>query len=172
AHHRWLSWRLAFRGGVSGAGPSHIQLLLASGRGGHGHLGPAGAAMVHRLSRSAGRVSCAVGVLHSSVAVGAARGLHPGRTAGRFGGAVCQHHPAGAVRRYPQPQDAEAAMRASRPVQWLRIWLPAGALLAVLVAVNIAAYRHLGRIDLTSAGVYSLAEESVAVARAIRSEEH
>lgn len=58
-------------------------------------------------------------------------------------------------------------MSASRPLQWLRIWLPAGALLAVLVAVNIAAYRHLGRIDLTSAGVYSLADESVAVARGI-----
>nr|MBF0682388.1 Gldg family protein [Pseudomonas sp.] len=58
-------------------------------------------------------------------------------------------------------------MRASRPVQWLRIWLPAVALLAVLVAANIAAYRHLGRIDLTSAGVYSLASESVGVARSI-----
>lgn len=58
-------------------------------------------------------------------------------------------------------------MSRSRPMQWLRIWLPAGALLAVLVAVNIAAYRHLGRIDLTSAGVYSLAEQSVAVARSI-----
>jgi len=58
-------------------------------------------------------------------------------------------------------------MSVSRPVQWLRIWLPAGALLAVLVAVNIAAYRHLGRIDLTSGGVYSLADQSVAVARSI-----
>jgi hypothetical protein len=58
-------------------------------------------------------------------------------------------------------------MSPSRPMQWLRVWLPAGALLAVLVALNIAAYRHLGRMDLTSAGVYSLAEESVAVARGI-----
>ncbi len=42
----------------------------------------------------------------------------------------------------------------------LRLALPVLATASVLLAANIAAYRHLGRIDLTSGGVYTISEDS------------
>ena len=42
----------------------------------------------------------------------------------------------------------------------LTVVLPVCALCSVLAAVNIWAYRHAGRIDLTSAGVYTIAPET------------
>lgn len=48
-----------------------------------------------------------------------------------------------------------------------RIVLPVLAVLSMLVAANLWAYRHLGRIDLTSAQVYSISPESAQVARSV-----
>ncbi|WP_459614096.1 Gldg family protein [Bordetella sp. 2513F-2] len=47
------------------------------------------------------------------------------------------------------------------------VWLPVAALAAVLLAANIWAVRHLGRLDLTATRVYSLSEDSLQVARAV-----
>ena len=48
-----------------------------------------------------------------------------------------------------------------------RIVLPVLAVIGLLVAANLWAYRHLGRIDLTSAGVYSISPESERVAQSV-----
>lgn len=51
--------------------------------------------------------------------------------------------------------------------RWL-LWLPVVATGAVLLALNLWATRSLGRLDLTAQRVYSLSEESLEAARAIR----
>ncbi|WP_291378049.1 DUF7088 domain-containing protein, partial [Achromobacter sp. UBA5777] len=50
----------------------------------------------------------------------------------------------------------------------LSLWLPVLAVAALLLALNLWASRHLGRIDLTAQRVYSLAPESLEVARQVR----
>ncbi len=50
----------------------------------------------------------------------------------------------------------------------LSLWLPVMAVAALLLALNLWASRNLGRIDLTAQRVYSLAPESLEVARQIR----
>lgn len=47
----------------------------------------------------------------------------------------------------------------------LAIWLPAAAVAALLLALNLWSSRHLGKLDLTAQRVYSLSPESVQVAR-------
>ena len=47
------------------------------------------------------------------------------------------------------------------------VWLPAAAVLAVLVAANLFAARAPVRVDLTSAGAYSLGPESRRVVEAV-----
>lgn len=50
----------------------------------------------------------------------------------------------------------------------LSLWLPVVAVAALLLALNLWAARHLGRMDLTAQRLYSLAPESVEVARQIK----
>ncbi|MGS1009171.1 GldG family protein [Achromobacter anxifer] len=57
-----------------------------------------------------------------------------------------------------------AAHRAARR---LALWLPVAAVAALLLALNLWASRHLGRLDLTAQRLYSLAPESIEVARRI-----
>ena len=50
----------------------------------------------------------------------------------------------------------------------LSLWLPVVAVAALLLALNLWAARNLGRMDLTAQRLYSLAPESVEVARQIK----
>lgn len=50
----------------------------------------------------------------------------------------------------------------------LSLWLPVLAVAALLLALNLWASRNLGRIDLTAQRLYSLAPESIEVARQIK----
>ena len=54
-----------------------------------------------------------------------------------------------------------------RAVRRLALWLPFMAVAALLLALNLWAARHLGRVDLTAQRLYSLAPESLEVARRI-----
>lgn len=65
------------------------------------------------------------------------------------------------------PQTAARASRASRAGPALRaaglrlrLALPVLAVASVLGAANLWAYRHLGRVDLTSAGVYTISDDT------------
>jgi len=60
---------------------------------------------------------------------------------------------------------ARAAWR--RAGQRLGLWLPVAAAAALLLALNVWSTRHLGRIDLTAQRLYSLAPESIEVARQV-----
>ncbi|QVQ26119.1 GldG family protein [Achromobacter deleyi] len=59
----------------------------------------------------------------------------------------------------------QALRRAGRR---LSLWLPVLAVAALLLALNLWAARHLGRVDLTAQRLYSLTPESIEVARQIR----
>ncbi|NMK45115.1 Gldg family protein, partial [Achromobacter sp. Bel] len=50
----------------------------------------------------------------------------------------------------------------------LSLWLPVLAVAALLLALNLWASRNLGRVDLTAQRLYSLAPESIEVARQIK----
>lgn len=54
-----------------------------------------------------------------------------------------------------------------RAIKRLALWLPVMAVAALLLALNLWASRHLGRLDLTAQRLYSLAPESIEVARRI-----
>lgn len=63
---------------------------------------------------------------------------------------------------------AHSSSRVRRAGKRLLLWLPVLAVAALLLALNLWTSRHLGRVDLTAQRLYSLAPESVEVARQIK----
>src|SRR5690606_6029795 len=154
---------LCLWGDVPGHGAGGVERLYQPGGGGAADVGLACAAVVHRLPRRPQFLPSAVSGTAACVVVIAARRFDSWRALRQCAGVLRVGHRIVAVPGRAAAQVAEDALTRLGQGSWrvfTRIILPILAVASLLLALNIWAYQHLGRLDLTSAKVYSISPET------------